>query len=103
MPKAMTPEECIQKHAEKGVGCWVWRGKILKPGMGYGLASQHAKWQLAHRLSYKTFVGPIPDGMQVLHRCDTPACVNPDHLYLGTQADNMKDMTAKGRGWWQNV
>lgn len=97
MPKAMSPMECIAKHALIGDGCWLWEGKILRPGMGYGLASQHAKWELAHRMSYKTFIGPIPDGMMVLHRCDVPSCVKPEHLYLGTQRENMHDMESKGR------
>jgi hypothetical protein len=97
MPRGQSPEECIKTHIRMDGECWMWSGKILKPGMGYGLASQHAKWQLAHRLSYKTFVGDIPEGMQVLHRCDRPACVNPSHLFLGTQKENIHDMLSKDR------
>lgn len=97
MPRAQSPEECIKTHVRIDGECWMWTGKILKPGMGYGLASQHAKWQLAHRLSYKTFVGEIPEGKLVLHTCDRPSCVNPRHLFLGTQQENMDDMEKKGR------
>lgn len=77
-------------------GCW----KIISHAQGAGgyvRLTRKQKDYIAHRLSYQLFVGPIPDGMEVLHRCDTPPCVNPEHLFLGTHADNMSDMVKKGR------
>ena len=80
---------------EPNTGCWLWMGAVDRSGYGrFNLASGTRK---AHRLSYESFVGPITGGLFVLHRCDTPLCVNPEHLFLGTTADNMKDMIAKGR------
>jgi len=64
---------------------------------GYGRFFAHGKRTSAHRFSYETFVGRIPDGMVVMHKCDVMECVNPDHLDVGTQADNMRDMSRKGR------
>lgn len=69
-------------------GCWLWPVKS-----GYGVF----KGKRAHRLSYEAFVGPIPDGLFVCHKCDVPACCNPDHLFVGTALDNSRDMVAKGR------
>lgn len=65
--------------------------------MQYGVMVFCGKRENAHRLSYKIHVGNIPDGMFVLHRCDTPQCVRPDHLFLGTNRDNVLDMKQKGR------
>ena len=73
--------------------CWEWKASIEAGSLGYGSFGN----TLAHRASWNINKGEIPKGMQVLHRCDNPKCVNPLHLFLGTQADNIHDCMAKGR------
>ena len=83
------------RKVQKSDGCWRWTGKPNKKGYGrFGV-----NWMviLAHRFAWEATNGPIPDGLSVLHRCDNPICVRPDHLFLGTIADNNADMRAKGR------
>ena len=77
-------------NIERGDGCWEWHGGKVR---GYG--KYYGAW--AHRTAYERACGPIPDGLFVLHKCNNPGCVRPDHLFLGTQADNMKDAASKGR------
>lgn len=80
---------------EPNTGCWLWTSTVTRKG--YGIFHVSGRKQKAHRVSWKLYVGPIPDGLCVLHRCDTPSCVNPAHLFLGTHADNVADMDKKGR------
>ena len=79
------------KNTRKTKGCWIWTGSKNRDGYG---RFYHTS---AHRASYEIFKGGIPVGISVLHSCDNPSCVNPNHLWLGTQADNMHDCIAKGR------
>lgn len=79
--------------------CWLWL--CDKNQLGYGrFAIKNSKYA-AHRVSYQLAKGLIPEGFFVLHRCDTPDCVNPSHLYVGNQKDNMRDMMDRERQWWQ--
>lgn len=83
------------KFVIRGNGCWGWSGAV-KPKMAYGqLSFRGAK--MAHRVSYELFVGLIPEGKLVLHKCDNPTCSNPKHLFLGTYLDNKRDQINKGR------
>lgn len=76
-------------------GCWIWM-KTHQTN-GYGQTRFLGRPTPAHRVSYTAFVGPIPDGHEICHKCDIRNCVNPEHLYPGTHAQNMKDMREKGR------
>lgn len=76
--------------------CWPW--KANKNKSGYGMFKHHGYDENAQRVAYKITKGYIPEGLHVLHKCDNPICVNPDHLFTGTHQDNMDDRTRKGRG-----
>jgi hypothetical protein len=75
--------------------CLVWTG--ARNDAGYGQLQWDGRVQYVHRLVYATQIGPIPEGMYVCHKCDNPPCFAPDHLFLGTNADNQRDASAKGR------
>lgn len=77
-------------------GCWLWMGATNE--WGYGTILVDGICRLAHRVSWRLHRGDFSEGFRVLHRCDTPSCVNPDHLFLGTNYDNVIDMLKKGRG-----
>ena len=90
------------QKVEKTNGCWLWRGKKLSKGYGRFNLSRTGKDVLAHRYSYKFFKKEDPKNLQVMHTCDNPSCVNPEHLKLGTNNDNVQDMVNKNRnrkGW----
>lgn len=97
--KRTTPADRFWANVQKTDTCWIWTGCRSH---NYGLMGANKTRILAHRFSWELHNGPIPDGLGVLHRCDNPPCVNPDHLFLDTFEDNMKDKIAKGRqakGW----
>jgi hypothetical protein len=80
---------------EPNSGCWLWLGALMPNG--YGRFEMHRFDEYAHRASWILHRGAITDGLYVLHKCDIPSCVNPDHLFLGTQQDNLDDCRMKGR------
>lgn len=98
MPKGIykkpSLEERFWSRVQKTENCWLWTGTKIT---GYGNIKIKKKNYLAHRISWILHKGKLSDTIQVLHTCDIKNCVNPKHLFLGTQADNMKDMVKKNR------
>lgn len=88
------------RHVIVEGGCWRWTGSFVRNGYGRLSAAKDSNREAvyAHRVSWQLHRGPVPDGLYVLHTCDNRWCVKPDHLWLGTNADNMRDMVRKGRG-----
>lgn len=104
----MTPEQIARwfhespnrlwSRVDRGPECWVWTGPRRR---GYGLITLGGTTRSVHRVVWTMTHGEIPDGLEVLHRCDNPPCVRPDHLRLGTHRENMHDMIVKHRGRWR--
>ncbi len=93
--KKKPPAERFWKFVKKTSSCWIWTGGVK--GHGYGSFFKDGKQLAAHRFSWEIANGPIPSGMCVCHKCDNPICCNPDHLFIGTQSDNLLDAASKNR------
>jgi len=105
--RVIPPKERIESNSipVTETGCWLWLGGVKghAPLRQYGNITVGSRKEggrrtvSAHRFSYETYIGPIPEGMFVCHKCDVPSCVNPDHLFVGTRQDNVDDRERKGR------
>lgn len=101
MQRHCTTCRCVRLHEQfwakvsKTGTCWLWTGK--RYAKGYGCVARYDRGLLAHRIAYEYANGPIPLGLLVRHTCDNPPCVNPSHLILGTQADNLNDAIDRNR------
>jgi len=98
-PEASIAEKLEHYTPVPEAGCWLWTDALGHNG--YGRMWLRGKTQRAHRVAFEHYVRPLLPGEVVCHRCDTPSCINPAHLFVGTLKDNMTDMAAKGRGKFQ--
>jgi len=101
MKRLQQIEDRLEKYIDKSGDCWLWTKGAFNYGYGR-LSIGKSKQVRAHRFMFEMVYGEIPIGMNVLHKCDNPACVRPKHLYLGTQKDNVKDMLHRGRGGYKS-
>lgn len=101
MNEPMVTQEYLEAHThpEPNTGCWLWSGSVNRGGYGKVIRCDSGRRRefLAHRIAWAARHGAIPAGLMVRHRCDTPLCVNPGHLLLGTAADNARDRDERGR------
>lgn len=95
IPTVESDTKRLLAKIKQGNDCWEWTASLR--ATGYGQITINRKSVLAHRAMWMRFVGPIPEGMGVLHKCDNPKCVKIEHLFLGTHQENMDDMARKGR------
>lgn len=95
IPRLTIPLSEFWNYVERTETCWIWKGRTRADG--YGRLGNNNR---AHRVAFELCHGPFPEHLHVLHHCDNPPCVRPDHLFLGTDADNMRDKIAKGRQRW---
>jgi hypothetical protein len=105
-PKPIKEDPCVRfwRFVDKSNGedsCWTWNGSRTRDG--YGHFGINRKTVVAHRFSWALSFGSIPDGSIVCHKCDTPSCVNPLHLFIGTDLDNARDRERKGRGGGKKI
>jgi hypothetical protein len=101
------PHDVVRRFwskVDQGSDCWLWQAATAgSPGWKYGYFWFGERLRRAHVVSWILANGEIEDGTWVLHRCDTPLCVRPEHLFLGDLDANVQDMTKKERGWWQRL